>query len=129
MSRGIYVETAKKTLSKGDLVILPVPKGMEEFQKSRAWLSPVKSLLKIVVGTTGDSFCFSKGKIEISGQIYPVSKEDHEGKKLPVQEGCKSVGEGEVFVMGKSSDSFDSRYFGTVSKLEIEKVVKPLIVF
>ncbi|MGH6997913.1 MAG: S26 family signal peptidase, partial [Phenylobacterium sp.] len=44
---------------------------------------------------------------------------DSQGRPLPAWSGCRSLGPGQVFLLGDSSDSFDARYFGPVHRADL----------
>lgn len=52
---------------------------------------------------------------------------DADGHALPTWDGCRTLGDNEVFLVGDTDDSFDSRYFGVVPLSAIEGVWRPIL--
>lgn len=48
------------------------------------------------------------------------------GDKAPLFIFNDTISEGNIFVMGHTQDSFDSRYFGFVRTIDVEKIAYPL---
>lgn len=51
--------------------------------------------------------------------ILPVRARDGRGEPLPVWRGCRALGPAELFLLGDSPDSFDSRAFGPVDRSSV----------
>jgi type IV secretory pathway protease TraF len=84
---------------------------------ARGYLSPDAWLIKPVVALAGDRVCRLNGKITINGRLAAVAQpEDKKGRALPEWEGCKTLAEGEVFLLSSTGGSFDGRYFGVTPR-------------
>ena len=62
----------------------------------------------------------------------PVSRtltSDKYGRPMPVWKGCKTLKSGQLFLLSRRGDSFDSRYFGAVETTLVFGTAKPLILF
>ena len=57
---------------------------------------------------------------------YKDKFSDSGRRVLPSWSGCRVLEENELFLVGDTPDSFDSRYFGIVTVDEIEGVWRPL---
>ena len=71
-------------------------------------------ILKHVIGLPGQRVCRDGAAITVDGRHLGEARErDSQGRDLPVWQGCRTIVEGEVFLMNPAvSDSFDGRYFG-----------------
>lgn len=85
-------------------------------------------LIKEVVGVSEDLFCVSQqGDFSVNGKLMGIAKtKGSYGNKLSRIEGCQKVGQNEWVVMGYGERSFDSRYFGTVKRVDVLGVVVPI---
>lgn len=111
--RGLYLRQAGTTLSRGALVSVQPP------AEARAYLGELgapegEALLKRVVGLPGDAVCSDGPRVRTPMGSVARRRIDRQGRPLPLWEGCGPLQAGEVFVLGDSLLSFDSRYFGPV---------------
>ena len=85
-------------------------------------------ILKHVAAISGDLVCTATGKLEINGRVRaPILHHDRRGAVLPRWEGCRRLGDSEVFVFSdRIPNSFDSRYFGPVNRADVIGVFRPL---
>lgn len=123
MEKGIYLLRDIDELKKGDVVVLNIPLNIKETLYSRGYLPKnIKTLLKEVVAVEGDSIKVDHNKIYINGEFKgDIAEVDPKGRELVsfVKDGV--LKSGEVFLLGRGKNSFDSRYFGAVEKSEILK--------
>lgn len=66
--------------------------------------------------------CSETGAVLTPQGKTPVLHHDQRGRPLPRWSGCRELSPDEVFLLGTSSSSFDSRYFGPVRMSDIEAV-------
>ena len=71
-------------------------------------------LLKRVAAVGGDAVCEADGLLRTPDRTVRVRERDRVGLGLPRWTGCRRLGPGELFVLGDTETSFDSRYFGPV---------------
>jgi len=73
-------------------------------------------MLKRVLALPGQTVCRKALAVVVDGIESGQARErDGRGRPLPVWQGCRVIGEGELFVMNwQSADSLDSRYFGPI---------------
>ncbi|MGL5779513.1 signal peptidase I [Cetobacterium sp.] len=123
MQKGIYLLKEIDELKKGDVVVLNIPSNIKEILYSRGYLPKnIKTLLKEVVAVEGDKVHVTYNKLYINGEFKgEIAEVDPKGRALVsyVKDGV--LKSGEVFLLGKGKNSFDSRYFGAVEKNEILK--------
>lgn len=123
MEKGIYLLKEIDELKKGDVVVLNIPLNIRETIYSRGYLPKnIKTLLKEVVAVEGDKVHVTHNKLYINGEFKgEIAEVDSKGRELVsyVKDGV--LKSGEVFLLGKGENSFDSRYFGVVKKNEILK--------
>jgi conjugative transfer signal peptidase TraF len=92
----------------------------------RRFADPGDRLIKRVAASGGAEVC-AKGALVMVGAMRLVrQRQDREGRALPTWRGCHVLRGGEFFLVGETSDSFDSRYFGIVRADQIEGVWRPL---
>jgi type IV secretory pathway protease TraF len=81
----------------------------------------MRILLKVVAAARGDFVCIKAHRLYIDGiSLGDVASHDGSGAPLPQWRDCRILEPDEVFVLGQSAaHSFDSRYFGPISKASI----------
>jgi conjugative transfer signal peptidase TraF len=100
----------------GDLALVRLPPQMERLADQRGYLPASAHLLKPVAATAGDRVCRIGRTILVRGVVAALAEpKDSLGRTLPNWQGCRVVKAGQLFVLGPTRDSFDSRYFGPVS--------------
>jgi type IV secretory pathway protease TraF len=85
-------------------------------------------LLKPILALAGQTVCRAGFAITVDGRQTGIAREsDHNGRLLPVWEGCRVIGDGEVFVMNPNEPaSLDGRYFGPIPISAIAGRAEPL---
>jgi conjugative transfer signal peptidase TraF len=98
---------------RGGLAVIRLSQPWRDLAASRGYLPPDAWLIKSVAALAGDSVCRSGLKITINGRLAAVAQpEDKKGRVLPEWAGCKTLINGELFLMSNAEGSFDGRYFG-----------------
>ena len=123
--KGLYVRAIERTPHRGDLVALRQP------ATARAYLARLGApadvrLLKRVAAVAGERVCASKGAVEVAGRRLPVRDQDRLGTSLPTWRGCRPLRKGELFLVGDTPNSFDSRYFGPVGPAQVDGVFREM---
>ncbi|MBN9147912.1 MULTISPECIES: S26 family signal peptidase [unclassified Nitrobacter] len=111
---GLYSVAPATGIAVTDVAIVQPPDELATFLAERGYLPRGVPLLKRVFALHGDTVC-REGRIIIAyGGRYAVARaHDSRGRPLPVWQGCRTLQDGEVFLMNwDAPDSFDSRYFG-----------------
>jgi type IV secretory pathway protease TraF len=85
-------------------------------------------LLKRVLALPGQTVCRTGLTIVVDGiDVGEALERDGRGRPLPVWQGCRAIGEDELFVMNwQSADSLDSRYFGPLPASAVIGRVVPM---
>ncbi|MGL4976791.1 MAG: signal peptidase I [Cetobacterium sp.] len=123
MEKGIYLLKDIKKLKKGDVVLLSIPKNTEKIIYSRKYLPQnIKTLLKQVVAVEGDLIEIADNKLYINGSyVKDLSSKDSRGRVLETFVTNGKLKKDEFFLLGTKENSYDSRYFGAVNRVEILK--------
>ena len=96
----------------------------------RGVLPKGKLLIKRVVAVGGDSVCRRDGTVLVNDKVIAQAKSnDSTGKPLPSWQGCTSLDERQVFLLGDTAGSYDGRYFGVTRASEIIGRAHPLLKF
>ena len=129
MPHGLYVKTnASPTV--GAIVDLVIPPNARRYIQARTghagndWY-----LLKTIAAGPGDLVDATGPTLFINGQARgPIAQHDGMGRPLPAWHERRRLGPNEFFVFsGRVPNSFDSRYFGPVTRDEIAAVRRPLV--
>jgi conjugative transfer signal peptidase TraF len=111
---GLYRLAPVSRVETPDLVVVSPPEPLASFLAERGYLPRGVPMLKRVLAVAGDTVCRHGTTISAFDHAYGAARErDSAGRPLPVWQGCRTLAEGEVFLMNwDSADSFDGRYFG-----------------
>jgi conjugative transfer signal peptidase TraF len=115
---------------RGELAVIQPPPALELIIVAYGILPPSVPLVKQVTAVFGDEVCRSKGPpgtIAVNGKVVAeVLDHDREGRPLPSWDGCIHLVDGEFFLLQPHPYSFDSRYFGPVSRCDVLGVAQAL---
>lgn len=116
---GLY-RVVPGTPQRGDLVLVRTPRSITTLADTRRYLPAGVPLVKHIAGITGDDVCAVHGAILINGRVVARQFDaDRAGRPLPRWTGCRALARGEVFLLNRPEESFDSRYFGPVPTANI----------
>jgi type IV secretory pathway protease TraF len=113
LPRGLYVWIKGRSPTITDTVALPQPPAARPYL-NRLEMPADVLLIKRVVARSGDRVCRVGNHVELSGRRVRVVERDRSGVRLASWQGCRRLAPGEVFLLGDTQTSFDSRYFGPV---------------
>lgn len=82
--------------------------------------------IKRVAARAGTEVCAHAETVTVGEVSFARAERDSAGRALPTWEGCHVLQADELFLMGETPDSFDSRYFGIVREDAIEGVWRRL---
>lgn len=118
LPKGIYLRLIGAP-GVGDIVALPPPPIARPYLAQLGMPRNVL-LLKRVAAVEGDLVCASGVRVSTPERSAPLHGHDSQGRRLPAWHGCRALGQGQVFLLGDGSDSFDARYFGPVHRTELK---------
>lgn len=125
---GLYL-IVSRPVQIGDYVLVRISGPMQALAERRNYVGANMPLLKRVVATEGDRVCRRGQALLVSGQHVAIALGiDQAGRPLPVWQGCHQLQHGQVFVLGKHPESFDSRYFGPIDREQIAGAAIPLFI-
>ena len=125
---GWYGVAEAEPVDVGDLVIARPPIRAEILLAERGYLAAGVPILKFVAARAGQRVCRTGEVVTIDDlEVATARDRDGAGRALPRWNGCRELGEGEVFLLNTAApDSFDGRYFGPVSINSIIGKATPL---
>jgi conjugative transfer signal peptidase TraF len=133
MPEGIYYTSnfEHRNFKKGEVISLEIPLNAREMLYSRRYLgSHTKKLIKTVAGKEGDLIDIKKNKVFVNSEyVGRISKFDSKGRVLVSSLKSGRIPINKVFVLGIIENSYDSRYFGLISKDIILKKAELILKF
>ncbi|UHD46344.1 S26 family signal peptidase [Aureimonas altamirensis] len=125
---GLYRVSLATQIEIADLVVVIPPDGLADFLSERGYLPRNVPLIKRVLALSGTTVCRNDATIIAYDNAFGVALDhDRIGRGLPVWQGCRSLRDGEVFLMNwDAPDSLDGRYFGPLPITTIVARVTPL---
>lgn len=114
----------------GDRVAVVPGEALAADLARRGILSEGKLLIKRIAAAEGDVVCRQGEALSINGRVIGEAKQrDSQGKPLPSWQGCATLHEGQVFLLGDTAGSYDGRYFGVTQGDQIVGRVTLLLSF
>lgn len=125
---GFYTVEPVKRIEVPELVAVMPPEPLERFMVERGYIGRGVPLLKRVVGLSGQRVCRIGRSITVDGvEMGEALERDRSGRDLPVWQGCRVIGDSEIFLMNwEVRDSLDGRYFGPIPASSIIGRAVPL---
>ncbi|RZJ44933.1 MAG: S26 family signal peptidase [Brevundimonas sp.] len=126
LPRGLYLRAPGATPRRGAVVAVPQP------GPARAYLGGLGvpadlPLIKRVAAVGGDTVCREGGVVRVQTRRATVMVRDRRGDMLPVWMDCRRLEPGELFLLGDTPGSFDSRYFGPVRVSDVDGVFREFL--
>jgi type IV secretory pathway protease TraF len=117
MQKGLYVRTGDaRKIKRGEIVAMPMPKNAKDYLVDKLGYPANTLLIKRVAALPGDIVCRQADTLTVAGKMLQAKARDRRSNVLPNWQGCyKLLNEG-IFIQGDHLGSFDSRYFGPVSR-------------
>jgi len=125
LPRGLYLR-AGATLERGAVVAIAQPAASRAYLMRLGMPNEVL-LLKRVAAVGGDSVCAGSGIVRTPGRQVRTLDRDRQGAALPVWRECRRLARDELFLLGDTPASFDSRYFGPVLRGEAVGVYREVL--
>jgi conjugative transfer signal peptidase TraF len=125
---GLYKVHPPRDLAVTSLVLAYPPEPLATWLANGRYLPRGVPLLKPILALKGQTVCRVGAVITVDGQERGAAREqDHSGRPLPVWQGCRAIGNGEVFLMNPNEPaSLDGRYFGAIPLTAIAGRAEPL---
>ncbi len=123
LPRGLYLRDWGAEPRRGAVVAFSQPAEARPFL-SRWGMPPDVLLIKRVAAAEGDAVCLEDGRLRTPGRLVPVRDRDRAGLALPRWSGCRRLDPGEVFLLGDTETSFDSRHFGPLRTEQLAGVYR-----
>jgi type IV secretory pathway protease TraF len=128
MAKGAYIRTGDaQRVKRGDIIAMPMNAPARDYLGDKLGYPKDTMLIKRVAGLSGDVMCRHGIEVTINGQTIHAARRDTSGILLPNWSGCHVLLPNEVFLLGGHASSFDSRYFGPVTKLELSGTYKAVM--
>lgn len=111
---GLYHLRPAERFHVTELVAVQPPEPLATFLDLNGYLPIGVPMLKRVLALPGQTVCRSGPAISVDDIAMGEARDrDGRGRPLPKWQGCRVVGDGELFLMNwQSDDSLDGRYFG-----------------
>jgi conjugative transfer signal peptidase TraF len=128
MPTGLYRVRPEPHPTVGTLVVAYPPEPLATWLADGRYLPHGVPLLKPILALGGQTVCRAGFVITIDGRDVGAAQErDRSGRSLPVWQGCRMIGDDEVFLMNPNEPaSLDSRYFGPIPVSTIVGRAEPL---
>lgn len=121
--RGVYVRQMGSGVRRGDTVALRQPEVARPYLAGLGMPMDVR-LLKRVAAAEGDRVCRLGDRVTAGTRSVAAASRDRRGMTLPRWTDCRRLAAGEVFLLGDTPGSFDSRYFGPVRVADLDGVFR-----
>jgi conjugative transfer signal peptidase TraF len=118
---GLYRLQPADRLVVTELVAAQPPEPLASFLDLNGYLPIGIPMLKRVLALPGQTVCRKGLLISVDAiEMGEALSRDKRGRPLPVWQGCRVVGTGELFLMNwQSEGSLDGRYFGLVPQSSV----------
>ena len=126
LPRGLYGRIPGAEVRAGSTVAVPQPVRAQAYLSSLGMPREVL-LIKRVVAVGGDAVCFDGDAVMTPVGRRLVLARDRQGTALPRWAGCRRLAADELFLLGDTAGSFDSRYFGPVRRSEVYGVYREVV--
>lgn len=125
LPRGLYYRTGMP-ITPGAVVAVPQPLAVRPYLERLGMPGDVL-LLKRVAAVGGDRVCAVDGMVVTPGRRVKMADRDRLGAVLPAWRECRVLERDEVFLLGDTPGSFDSRYFGPVRRSDLNGVFREVL--
>jgi conjugative transfer signal peptidase TraF len=128
---GLYRVRPARDVTVTTLVLAYPPEPLATWLAEGGYLPRGVPLLKPVLALAGQTVCRLGAVITVDGRERGAAREqDHSGRPLPVWQGCRVIGDGEIFLMNPDEPtSLDGRYFGPLPIAAIAGRAEQLVTF
>ncbi len=128
MAKGAYVRVDDVArLKRGDIIAMAINGQSRDYLVKQLGYPDDTMLIKRVAGISGDLVCRRETAVTIGSKAIVAARMDKHGNSLPAWGGCRVLLPNEVFLLGDHASSFDSRYFGPVTKDELVGIYRAVV--
>jgi conjugative transfer signal peptidase TraF len=115
---GWYLRTPAVSGRPATLVLVRLSGSSARLAAERHYLPLDVPILKHIAAATGDYVCEQSGFVQINSRLSAISLvHDASGRSLTAWRGCRTLVDDEIFLLNTmNAASFDSRYFGPLSR-------------
>ncbi len=134
---GVYQLTDDPIVKGSYVYFCPPPAPVFDMAKERGYIGggycPGRygHMMKKALAAKGDVVAIGTDGVHVNGLLLPLSAPslaDGAGRPLPKFETSKVLGNDEFLLMADNNgSSFDGRYFGTINRIQIEGVIRPVL--
>lgn len=134
MPKGLYFLQSSNLLKRNDFVVVKLPPNQLLIGMQRQYVVTSDTLLlKRLIALPGDKVGFKNSKVIVNGAfVYEAQRfaKDKHGREMnPIKDGAYLCSRDDYWVLGMNDLSWDSRYFGAVSRKDILNKVRLICVF
>lgn len=97
------------------------------YARARGFSDASDRFIKRVAAGGGENVCAHGDTVSLGARVVTRASHDSVGRALPRWTGCRTLAADEVFLIGDTPDSFDSRYWGPVGLSKIDGVWTPVL--
>ncbi|WP_315722333.1 MULTISPECIES: S26 family signal peptidase [unclassified Bradyrhizobium] len=118
---GLYLVRPVRQWVTNEIVVV-LPQGvLAGWLADEGYLPRGVPMLKRILALPGQAVCRREHVILIDGVEVGIAQEsDRQGRPLPAWQGCRIIGDAELFLMNRQSDSsLDGRYFGPTATSDV----------
>ena len=120
MQKGLYIRTGDaQKLTRGEIVAMPMPTSAKDYLVDKLGYPADTFLIKRVAALPGDIVCRQADTLTVAGKTLQAKARDRHDNALPTWQGCHKLLNERIFIQGDNLGSFDSRYFGPVSRHDL----------
>lgn len=126
LPRGLYLRQFGAMAEPGAIAAVAQPVSARDYLEILG-APPDMLLIKRVAAQGGDLVCRVGDKVLLPAGAFAVSRKDRLGTPLPTWSECRRLSHDEIFLLGDTGASFDSRYFGPVRNADLRGVYRGVI--
>lgn len=124
---GFYRLAPARRLHPGQWAALRPPPALASWLARAGYLPKGALLLKRITAGPGARVCRAGERLLIDGRLAAYARRrDGRGRPLPAWRGCRTLQDGEIFLLNLAPDSLDGRYFGSSRASDVVALATPL---
>nr|WP_047165986.1 S26 family signal peptidase [Sphingomonas sp. Y57] len=113
---GLYAVRPGGPVRSGEIAVVRLPQPARRLAADLGILPPHVPLVKRVAAVAGMRVCARGPLISIDFKVVARRRTvDPRGRELPRWQGCRTLGDGQIFLLSDHPDAYDGRYFGPLA--------------